>query len=155
MSNFTILYQPLRYKNSYFNCEWSEFEWKNGHFLWKTVIFVAFFIRIRYFWLKNNAKSVILHRKMFFPFGSTHFWNKSWEPIMILWCWWDLNLDVLPNWYPGKDIINRNAQLKSLNTEDGTSDYLISFPDLVNYANQRFFIIFNFQSIIFPQKDQF
>lgn len=37
----------------------------------------------------------------------------------------------------GKDIINRNAQLKSLNTEDGTSDYLISFPDLVNYANQR------------------
>lgn len=58
------------------------------------------------------------------------------------------SVDFLPSWYPGKDIINRNAQLKSLNTEDGTSDYLISFPDLVNYANQRFEIIFNLLSII-------
>ena len=71
---------------------------------------------------------------------------------MILWCWWDLNLDVLPNRYPGKDIINRNAQLKSLNTEDGTSDYLISFPDLVNYANQRYSIIL--KSIIFVENSK-
>ena len=75
---------------------------------------------------------------------------------MISWCSWDFKSewllpreeDILPSWYPGKDIIYRNAQLKSLKTEDGTSDYLISFPDLVNYAYQRFFIIFNFKLII-------
>ena len=67
----------------------------------------------------------------------------------------NLNLeeDVLPSWYPGKDIINRNAQLKSLNTEDGTSDYLISFPDLVNYANQRYSIIFFIQNQSFFAKN--
>ena len=89
-------------------------------------------------------------------------WNSHFSVMRISWFRHaaeilNLNLeeDVLPSWYPGKDIINRNAQLKSLNTEDGTSDYLISFPDLVNYANQRFFIIFNFQSIIFSKKYQF
>ena len=87
-------------------------------------------------------------------------WNSHFSVMRISWFRHaaeilNLNLeeDVLPSWYPGKDIINRNAQLKSLNTEDGTSDYLISFPDLVNYANQRFFIIFNFQSIIFFAKN--